>query len=222
MNDFDHSGQLHPYFLEHSETLFAQVLEYNEVMTRYQAATQEITTKLEILRSDFNIHKIRNPIDSIQSRIKRPDSIVRKLRARGLPIDLETIREKLNDIAGVRVICPFIDDIYLVADLLANQTDIRVIHTKDYIKEPKANGYRSYHMVIEVPVFFSDAMESMRVEVQLRTVAMDFWASLEHEMKYKKELPDEAQVVKELRECAETIARTDLKMLELRKRIEGK
>ena len=144
-----------------------------------------------------------------------------KLRRQGNPITLESISEHLNDVAGIRVICSFIDDIYRVADMLAAQDDITVVQVKDYIKSPKLNGYRSYHMIVEVPVFFSDGKRPMRVEIQLRTVAMDFWASLEHQMKYKKDNADSPLIAAELKSCAETIAATDARMLGIRKRIES-
>ena len=137
-------------------------------MSRYQAATKEITTKLEILKSDFQFRNGRSSIESIQTRIKKPASILKKLRGRGIEVNLDTIRSQLDDVAGIRVICPFIDDIYLVAEKLREQDDIRVIRTKDYIRNPKPNGYRSYHMIVEVPVFFMDAKEQMRAEIQLR------------------------------------------------------
>lgn len=141
------------------------------------------------------------------------------MRQKGVEVSLTNIRNTLNDIAGIRVICPFLDDIYLVADALAQQDDITVVATKDFIHTPKPNGYRSYHMIVDVPVFFADAKESLRVEVQLRTVAMDFWASLEHEIKYKKELPDSEKIAEELRECADVIAVTDQRMLHIRNHI---
>ncbi len=187
--------ELQSYLLDHPDDFVTHILQFNEMLARYRAASQEITTKLEILRNDFNTRQYRNPIESIQTRIKRPASIVGKMKARGMDITLESIEKELNDIAGIRV--------------------------KDYIKNPKPNGYRSYHMVVEVPVFFLDSKQPMRVEIQLRTVAMDFWASLEHEMKYKKQIKNSAVISEELRRCAETIAETDEKMLELRRQIEA-
>lgn len=163
----------------------------------------------------------RNPIESITSRVKKPVSIVGKLKRLGKPITIEAISEYLNDVAGIRVICPFIDDIYKVAEMLAVQDDITVVQVKDYIRKPKPNGYRSYHMIVEIPVFFSEGKRMMRVEIQLRTVAMDFWASLEHQMKYKKESADRPEIAAELKSCAETIAATDARMLGIRKRIES-
>lgn len=221
MNDEDQRNDdiradLQEYLLQHRDDLVTHILEYNELMSRYQAAIREVTTKLEILQNDFSMRYHRKTIESIRSRVKKPASIIQKMRRKGVEVSLVNIRATLNDIAGIRVICPFLDDIYLVADALAQQDDITVVSTKDFIQSPKPNGYRSYHMLIDIPVFFADAKESLRVEVQLRTVAMDFWASLEHEIKYKKELPDSQKVVEELRECADVIAETDQRMLHIR------
>lgn len=215
----DSSSELQSYLLNHQDDLVTHIIQFNELMNRYQAAIKEVSTKLEILKSDFQIRNHRSSIENIQSRIKKPVSILKKLQRKGIEVNLDTIRSELNDVAGIRVICPFIDDIYMVAQKLAQQDDIHVITVKDYIKNPKSSGYRSYHMIIEVPVFFMDAKELMRVEVQLRTVAMDFWASLEHQIKYKKECTHDKELVRDLKLCADTIAETDLRMLELRERM---
>lgn len=215
-----YSNELQTYLLGHSDDLLAHIIQFNELMIRYQAAIKEVETKLEILKSDSLLRNRRSSIESIQSRIKRPASILKKMSSRGIDVSLDTIRSELNDVAGIRVICPFIDDIYKVAGQLALQDDIQVLKVKDYIKSPKPNGYRSYHMILEVPVFFMDNKELMKVEVQFRTVAMDFWASLEHQIKYKKDIPDADDLVRELKACADTIAETDEKMLALRKRME--
>ena len=148
-------------------------------------------------------------------------SIVEKLSKRGQPITLESMISNLDDVAGVRVICSFLDDIYEVSDMIAKQDDIKIISIKDYIKNPKENGYRSYHMIIEIPVFFSDRKQAMKVEVQIRTIAMDFWASLDHQIKYKKEFPGAENVSRDLKECADIIADTDNRMLKIRKIIES-
>ena len=168
------SLELQTYLLNHQDDLLSHIIQFNQLMGRYQAATKEITTKLEILKSDFQFRNGRSSIENIQTRIKEPASILKKLRGRGIEVNLDTIRSQLDDVAGIRVICPFIDDIYLVAEKLREQDDIRVIRTKEYIRNPKPNGYRSYHMIAEVPVFFMDAKEQMRAEIRLRTVAMDF------------------------------------------------
>lgn len=222
MKPEEFSPELQAYLIQHKDDLVVQIIKFNELMSRYEAAIKEVTTKLEILKNDFQIQNGRKSIESIQSRIKKPASILKKMNKKGVETNLETIPRELNDVAGIRVICSFIDDIYMVAEKLASQDDIRVVVIKDYIKNPKPNGYRSYHMIVEVPVFFMDAKEIMRVEVQLRTVAMDFWASLEHEMKYKKDIGESQRIVTELKQCADIIAQTDFKMLQLRKEIEYK
>ena len=153
----------------------------------------------------------------IKSRIKKPLSIMEKLRRRNYPYTMASILENLNDVAGVRIICSFIDDIYEVAEMFASQDDIKVLEIKDYIKSPKENGYRSHHMIVEIPVFFAKKKQNMRVEVQLRTIAMDFWASLEHKMKYKKDVPNIEKLEAELKECADIIADTDERMQRINK-----
>ncbi len=190
-----------------------------QFMTMYNSAIKEVRTKFEILNDDLSVDYDRNPIEMIKSRIKTPESIIKKLKRKGLPYDIDSITENIYDIAGVRVICSFVEDIYKVSEMLSSQDDIKVIEIKDYIKNPKPNGYRSYHMIIEVPVFFAQCRRNMKVEVQLRTIAMDFWASLEHKMRYKKEVEGIDEVYKELRDCAEIIASTDLKMQEINKSI---
>ena len=192
-------------------------LGFKEFMMMYNCAIREVQTKFEVLNDDFSVAYKRNPIEMIKSRIKKPASIMEKLKRRNYPLTMESILNNLNDVAGVRVICSFIDDIYEVAEMFANQDDVNVIAIKDYIKTPKKNGYRSYHMIVEIPVFFSKRKQNMRVEVQLRTIAMDFWASLEHKMKYKKDIPDIEKLEKELKDCAEIIAKTDEKMQSINK-----
>lgn len=186
-----------------------------------RAAVREVTTKLEVLNDELSSFAERNPIEGIQSRIKRPYSIAKKLKARGLPVAVESIQKNLNDVAGIRVICPFISDIYDVADMLLSQEDVLLIEKKDYIEKPKDNGYRSLHLIVEIPIFLSKGKENMRVEIQIRTVAMDFWASLEHQIRYKKGLEEGQKISEGLKECADTIARTDLRMQELREMIKN-
>lgn len=202
------------------QQVLVQLSAYNELMSQYEAAISEVRTKLEILSKDLALRNYRNPIETVKSRIKRPMSIVEKLRRKGLDVDMHNITEAINDIAGIRVICSFIDDIYTVADLLGMQDDVTVIRVKDYIKNPKPNGYRSLHMIVEVPVFFTEHKQNMRVEVQIRTVAMDFWASLEHQLKYKKRVEDAERIAWELKECAEVIAATDEQMLRIKHEID--
>lgn len=159
-------------------------------MMMYRCVIREVQTKLEVLDDEFSVEYKRNPISFIKTRIKKPESIYRKLKKLGYEFTAENIQEHLNDVAGVRVVCAFIDDIYTVANLLASQDDIKVINVKDYIKNPKPNGYRSYHMIVEVPVFFSKGKTPMRAEIQIRTNGMDFWATLEHQLRYKKGIED--------------------------------
>lgn len=211
-----------PDFNKVPEGMFQYARQFKEAMMVYNSAIKEVKTKLEVLNDELSIKNRRNPIEMIKSRVKKPESIIEKLQRRNLTLDIETMTSKLDDIAGIRVICSFVDDIYEIANMLVRQDDIRLIAVKDYIKNPKANGYRSYHMIIEVPVFFSERKQFIRVEVQIRTIAMDFWASVEHNIKYKKEIKEAEQIIKELKECADIISSTDAKMLELRKRLEGK
>ena len=196
--------------------------EFQELMMMYTCAIREVKTKLEVLNDELSVKNRRNPIEVIKSRVKKPQSIVEKLKRRGLPLTLESIVNNLDDVAGIRVICAFLDDIYEVANMLTRQDDVKLIAIKDYIKKPKENGYRSYHLIIEIPVFFSEKKQPMRVEVQIRTIAMDFWASLDHQLKYKKEFIDSDDVERQLRECADVIANTDQQMLNIRKSIESR
>ena len=196
-----------------------QAFEFQELMMRYSCAIREVRTKLEVLNDELSIHHKRNPIEFITSRIKRPISIVEKLQRYGEPVSVESVENALNDVAGVRVICSFIDDIYAVADMLLRQDDVTLIKKKDYIQNPKDNGYRSLHLIIEIPVFFSNQKKAMRVEVQIRTIAMDFWASVEHTLKYKQDVENPEEVSKELKECADIIAQTDARMLAIKNKI---
>ena len=199
---------------------FQDLDKFRQVMCWYGCAIREVRTKLEVLNDDFRMNNLRNPIDNIVARIKDPRSIYEKLRRRDLPISLISILENLNDVAGIRVICPFVDDIYTVADMLIEQDDIKLISKKDYIKEPKPNGYRSLHLLVEIPIFLSGGKRYMKVEVQIRTIAMNFWASLEHHIHYKKNQDDVEYAVTQLTECAEVIYNTDMKMQEIRKQLE--
>ena len=196
--------------------------QFEELMMIYQCAIQEVNTKLEVLSQEMSVRYKRNPIETIKYRIKKPKSIAEKLMRNNLPITLDAVSNHLNDVAGVRVICSFIDDIYSVANMLTKQDDINLIAIKDYIKNPKPNGYRSYHMIVEIPVFFTNRKQYMKVEVQLRTIAMDFWASLEHSMKYKKDIADAENIMSQLKDCADSIAATDLQMQEINDTINGK
>ncbi|XVG95450.1 GTP pyrophosphokinase family protein [Eubacteriales bacterium KG127] len=195
--------------------------DYEILMMRYDSAIREIVTKLEILNNELSLISDESPISSIKSRRKKDGSILDKLVRQENPITLESIEENLNDVAGVRVICSFVDDIYSVARMLARQDDVTVIMIKDYIKKPKANGYRSYHMIVEIPVFFSNEKKPMRVEIQIRTVAMNFWASLEHQIKYKHNVKNAEKIGKDLKDCADTIANTDLRMQKIREALKA-
>lgn len=192
---------------------------FNSLMMRYRCVIRELQTKLEVLNDEFSADNQRNPISSIKSRIKSPASIYEKLRRKNLPFTEESIEEHLDDVAGVRVICPFISDIYAMVDLITSQDDITILKIKDYIKNPKENGYRSYHMIVEIPVFFSVGKVPMRAEIQIRTIGMDFWASVDHQLHYKKIFgadKDIAAIEQELRKCAEAVNATDRHMEEIK------
>ena len=196
--------------------------EYMRLMSYYASAMLEIETKFKVLSIEFNGKFDRNPIESIKTRLKTPKSIIEKMNRIGKPLTVESIEKELSDVAGVRVICSFVDDIYKLADMLALQDDIYVLRVKDYIKNPKESGYRSLHMIVEVPIFLSKEKRFMRVEVQLRTIAMDFWASLEHKLRYKKDIPEDhaQEIARQLQQCALTVSQTDQQMLTIRRQIE--
>ena len=191
------------------------VLDYKELMMGYACAIKEINTKFEVLDTEFEVRYKRNPISSIETRLKSQMSILEKMAKLGLPPTRENIENNLNDIAGIRVICSYIDDIYLLADALTKQDDIRLIKRKDYIQNPKPNGYRSLHLIVSVPIFFAESTKEVK-EVQIRTIAMNFWASLEHQIKYKKNVDHAENVIARLKECADEIAHVDETMQEIR------
>lgn len=201
--------------------LMGVIVDYKELMMMYACAMKEIQTKFDVLNMEFKSRYQRNPISSISTRLKKTTSIAEKLARKGAAFSPESIERNLHDVAGIRVVCSYIDDIYILADALLRQDDITLIKRKDYIENPKPNGYRSLHLIVSVPVFFSDQKKSMEVEVQIRTIAMDFWASLDHQLKYKKDIGAAAdEIGKELQKCAEVIAQTDRHMLVIRKSIE--
>ena len=206
------------------DELLDRLFQFEALMTKYRCAIREITTKLEILNDELSASTKQNPIETIQSRIKRPYSIAEKLKRQNQPVTVEAISRHLNDVAGIRVICPFIKDIYAVEKMLIQQDDVHLIARKDYIRSPKESGYRSLHLVVEIPVFFSMKKENIRVEIQIRTVAMNFWASLEHQIHYKKFKEDNEEVVEQLTKCANVIYETDVKMQQIREQLteEGK
>ncbi len=193
-----------------------------DLMSCYRCAIMEVETKFRVLNERFSLQHDRNPIDTIQNRLKSPDSILGKLVRKNLPFTLEAIEGNIFDIAGVRVICSFTDDIYMLADCLLQQDDIRLIEQKDYIKNPKKNGYRSLHLIVEVPIFLQNEKKLMKVEVQLRTIAMEFWANLEHQLRYKKNLSPELMEKTEARlyECARLSSVLDAKMQDIKDTIE--
>lgn len=205
---------------EQRRKMAGTMVDYKEMRMRYSCAIKEVRTKFDVLNSEFNVRYQRNPITSINSRLKSSTSIREKLSRKGLPFTIENVEDNLYDVAGIRVVCSYVDDIYVLAEALAQQDDITVIRRKDYIRNPKPNGYRSYHMIVSVPVFFSDQTREMAVEVQIRTIAMDFWASLEHQLKYKQEVPNQAEIVRSLTACAEQIAVIDEQMWQVRQQIE--
>ena len=192
---------------------------WETIILLYNSALKEIGTKLEILNDEFqHVHQY-NPIEHIKSRIKTPESIVKKLKRRGYESTIENMVKYVNDIAGIRVICSFSSDIYRIANMLAGQSDINVLSIKDYIKNPKESGYKSYHMIVTVPIFLSDSCVDTKVEIQIRTVAMDFWASLEHKINYKFEGEAPEHIKRELFECAEMVSDLDAKMMSLNEEI---
>lgn len=194
------------------------------LMAYYRCAIMEVETKFNVLNEEFSLEYDRNPIETIKTRLKSTESIIKKLVRKNLPLTVNSIEANLNDIAGVRVVCSFLEDIYLLADCLLQQDDVKLIQVKDYIKNPKPNGYRSLHLIIEIPIFLKDEKKDMRVEVQLRTIAMDFWASLDHKLSYKKDIPEEeAKLLRqELLECAQISADLDVRMGEIKNRIVNK
>ena len=194
------------------------------LMAYYRCAIMEVETKFNVLNEEFSLEYDRNPIETIKTRLKSTESIIKKLVRRNFPLTVDSIEANLNDIAGVRVVCSFLEDIYLLADCLLQQDDVKLIQVKDYIQNPKPNGYRSLHLIIEIPIFLKDEKKDMRVEVQLRTIAMDFWASLDHKLSYKKDIPEEeAKLLRqELLECAQISADLDVRMGEIKNRIVNK
>lgn len=200
------------------------MMPFKKLMTYYECAIMEVETKFKVLNQDFSLEYDRNPIETIKSRLKSKESIIKKLVRKNFPLTVESIELNLNDVAGVRVVCSFIEDIYFLADCLLQQDDIKLIEVKDYIKNPKPNGYRSLHLIIEIPIFLKNEKKNVRVEVQLRTIAMDFWASLDHKLSYKKDIPkEESELLRqELLECAQISADLDMRMEEIKNRISNK
>ena len=198
---------------------YSQLDQWNSVMFLYESALKAINTKIEILNEEF-IHMYgHTPIEHIKSRVKTPDSIVKKMKRNGYEVTIENMVEKLSDIAGIRIICSFNQDIYQIADMIARQKDVTVLYVKDYIRKPKPNGYKSYHMVVTIPIYLTDGPVDTKVEIQIRTIAMDFWASLEHKIYYKFEGNAPAYLQQELKACADVVNMLDVKMFSLNQAI---
>jgi putative GTP pyrophosphokinase len=220
-------------FVQKIEDNFAHIFQEKltpalQLMSYYRCALMAVETKFKILDEEFSLSHDRNPIEHIKTRIKTPESILKKMRKLQIPLTVgsgetvDSIEKNLHDVAGIRVICQFVDDIYTLADCLLSQDDVTLVEKKDYIANPKESGYRSLHLIIEVPIFLHNEKRQMKVEVQLRTIAMDFWASLEHRLNYKKGLSNEKidHITGELKNCAETSVWLDLKMKDIRDNIE--
>lgn len=206
--------------MENAIKNYEDVDSWKTIMFLYNSALKEIGTKLDILNDEFqHVHKY-NPIEHIKTRVKTPESIVKKLRKNGYEISIENMVKYVNDIAGVRLICSFTSDIYRLAEMIGNQSDLKVLSIKDYIRHPKASGYKSYHMLVSVPIFLSDSVVDTKVEIQIRTIAMDFWASLEHKLKYKKHVSDTGEIEWQLKACADSIEALDYQMQEIRDKID--
>ena len=199
-----------------------QVVKYKTLMAYYRCAMMEIETKFNVLNEEYSLQLDRNPISSIKTRLKSFESIKEKLQRKELPFKVESIEENLNDVAGIRVICSFPEDVYTLADALLKQDDITLVEKKDYIINPKENGYRSLHLIVSVPIFLAKEKRYMRVEIQLRTIAMDVWASLEHQLRYKKDVEFTDQMAEELKKCAQLSAELDSRMDKLREGIVNK
>ncbi len=204
-------------FVERSQEKMQQ---FNKLMAYYRCAMMEVETKLNVLNEEFSLRYDRNPISGIKTRLKKLPSIREKLERQGHPLTLESIEQHLNDVAGVRVICSFPEDVYMLAKALLGQDDVTLIRKKDYIANPKPNGYRSLHLIVAVPIFLAHEKRIMRVEIQLRTIAMDFWASLEHQLRYKKDFMFTEEMAKDLKFCAELSAELDRRMDALRELVQ--
>lgn len=225
MNDqnlFDELNHLHKQMAENPDIMewaLQRTFEFARLMSYYRCAMMEIETKLNVLNEEFSLRLDRQPISAIKSRLKNIFSIRNKLVDRGLPVSIESIKENLNDIAGIRVICSFTDDVYALADALLKQDDITLVCKKDYIRQPKRNGYRSLHLIVEIPIFLEHEKQIMKAEIQLRTISMDSWASLEHQIRYKKSKEFSPSMEQELLRCAELSAELDDRMNQLKNQV---
>lgn len=201
------------------ENLREMAKPFVKLMSYYRCAIMELETKFRVLDEEYSLEYDRNPINSIKTRLKSFPSIKEKMERCSFPMSVESVEENLNDIAGIRVICSFSEDVYALADSLLKQDDITLIEMKDYIKNPKPNGYRSLHMIVAIPIFLASEKKIMRAEIQLRTIAMDFWATLEHQLRYKKDVVFTDEMAEELFRCAEMSAELDMKMERLRQKV---
>lgn len=215
-----YENQLDSLFLPGGSSVISDLQKLLEMQQLYNAAIKEIQTKLEILNEEFKVKFARNPIHHVESRLKSTRSIVKKLKQKNFEISIESARSNLNDIAGIRIVCCYIDDVYRVANMLLAQTDVELVKSQDYIKSPNYNGYRSLHLDLRVPVFLSERTEKVTVEVQIRTVAMDFWASLEHDLRYKSDKDIPASIGEDMLRCANEIAEIDAKMQSIYRQIQ--
>ena len=200
--------------------VFSRTKEFQEMMTLYNCAIMEIETKLNVLNEEFSLQYDRNPFESIETRLKSPTSIVEKMMIHNMDINVENMEGEIFDIAGIRVVCSFKEDIYRLADLLVQQDDVLLLARKDYIANPKPNGYRSFHIIVDIPIFLSRGKKHMKVEVQFRTIAMDFWASVDHKLKYKKEIANPKEVGDRLKNCADRLAEMDDEMEAIRQSLD--
>lgn len=214
------SQELRQELIEETALRLAGTKEFKRLMTQYECAIMEIEAKLNVLNAEFSLRYDRNPFESIESRLKGVNSIVEKMMRRGMSVTVDNIEAELFDIAGIRVICSFKEDIYRLADLLVQQDDVLLLARKDYIENPKPNGYRSLHMIFDIPIFLSEGKKHMKVEVQFRTIAMDFWASVDHKLKYKKQISNPEEVVSRLKKCADSLADMDDEMEAIRQSID--
>lgn len=206
---------------DNEDTIFYNAKKFLEMQQLYNAAIKELNTKLEILNEEFQVKYDYNPIHRIETRLKSPKSILEKLEKRDLPINFESVQENIQDIAGIRVICNYIDDIYKIEDFFSRQDDLKVIRVRDYIKYPKENGYRSLHLVLQIKIYLYDRIELIPVEIQIRTIAMDFWASLEHHLKYKADNEIPKSLKDRLTNCSEVITKLDEEMQMIYKEVKN-
>lgn len=210
MKPIDNGANFFSKMTEEEKVVFMDRMgTFRELMMLYTCALKEVTTKFEVLNEEFSVRYNRNPVENIKTRLKTPSSILDKLKRKKLPLNISAVKDNIFDVAGIRIICSFPEDIYTLADMLLRQDDIKLIKKKDYIKTPKENGYRSLHLIVQVPIFLTDRTEYMNVEVQFRTIAMDFWASIEHKVRYKKDIKNGEMISSGLKECADIIAKLD-------------